>query len=567
MPQGIMDRTLRDSVRSAVLPQKWDLTVGRDALFTLGLTLAVTVGIIVRAFYILPSDFPLNDGGLFYRMVVDLKQAGYHLPDFTSYNAAGIPYAYPPLSFYIAAALSEAPIPLMDLLRYIPFVVSSATIVAFYLLARGFLSSRLAQITAVCAFALVPRSFTWSLMGGGLTRSFGLLFALLALHQMHRLYTTGRSSYFVGATLFCAGTVLSHLGTAPFLAFSILLLLVFHARTLHAVWTTLAVAAGTLLLTAPWWATVLATHGMAPFLAASASGGSIFGDSEVRRGVLGLLAHLGVGSWYGSSTGETLFPIVGTLALFGAIFSLVRMELFLPVWWLAILVLEPRAGSTYASIPVAMLAGMAMRDVVLPIVEGHRDGGARRPLLRDLRRPAILVLALILSYATISALLKNFALGSDLQHLAALSAEERAAMAAAAARTAPSSRFLVIPETQWIAWEVDKTSEWFPVLTERVSVATVQGSEWLPDREFIRRRNLWKELRACAAGIVTCIEDWSRHARMAYTHIYIPQPTLPGKDAYKLCCNLLIDSLKSDPRYTLIFDGPGALIFARRDRG
>ncbi|MBW3630096.1 MAG: hypothetical protein KY464_12455 [Gemmatimonadetes bacterium] len=61
--------------------------------------------------------------------------------------------------------------------------------------------------------------------------------------------------------------------------------------------------------------------------------------------------------------------------------------------------------------------------------------------------------------------------------------------------TSASSRFLVItgngwePFTAWAwgiktGWQDDRVSEWFPVLAERVSVATPQAYEWLPDNAF-----------------------------------------------------------------------------------
>ncbi|HZW02660.1 MAG TPA: hypothetical protein VFF68_01935, partial [Anaerolineaceae bacterium] len=62
---------------------------------------AVAFGVLVRLLPVLSSPFPLNDGGLFYRMAADIAQAGFRLPEFTSYNHAGIPFAYPPLGLYL----------------------------------------------------------------------------------------------------------------------------------------------------------------------------------------------------------------------------------------------------------------------------------------------------------------------------------------------------------------------------------------------------------------------------------------------------------------------------------
>ena len=40
---------------------------------------------------------------------------------------------------------------------------------------------------ATLAFALIPRSYEWLIMGGGITRAPGMLFALLALAAVIRL--------------------------------------------------------------------------------------------------------------------------------------------------------------------------------------------------------------------------------------------------------------------------------------------------------------------------------------------------------------------------------------------
>jgi len=73
--------------------------------YRIALVSAVLLGVGVRAFHVLSHGFPLNDGGLFFSMVRDLQAAHYHLPAFTSYNDAGIPYAYSPLGFYLAGLL------------------------------------------------------------------------------------------------------------------------------------------------------------------------------------------------------------------------------------------------------------------------------------------------------------------------------------------------------------------------------------------------------------------------------------------------------------------------------
>src|SRR5215470_9642735 len=71
----------------------------------LAILIALVIGGAIRLFYVAHADFPLNDGGLFYTMTEDLRADKYVLPFYTSYNGGSIPYAYPPLAFYLSAAL------------------------------------------------------------------------------------------------------------------------------------------------------------------------------------------------------------------------------------------------------------------------------------------------------------------------------------------------------------------------------------------------------------------------------------------------------------------------------
>lgn len=555
-----------------------------DVSLRLGALAAVCLGFLVRAIHVLPTDFPLNDGGLFYLMVQELQRSHYRLPYFSSYNSAGIPYAYSPLAFYIAALLTEiTPLTLLDVFRYLPLAVSTATIVAFFFLARAMLGSKTAVVAAVVTFALIPRTFIWLLMGGGLTRSFGFLFAILALHQIYMMYIRSEWRYALTGTVYSACTVLSHLGTVPFVVFSSLLMFLFYGRSARAVIASITVGLGTVVLTAPWWGYVVAVHGLEPFRAANATGMSIFSDRDARGAVIAWLSRLGVGSSTGGSTAEALFPLLGTLALLGALHSAAKKHFFLILWWIAIIIFEVRAGGTYAPVPVAMLAGIGITNGLLPLLglPGMRDPVATEVCQgrgwSDMRRRskafflqgaghsgmAVLVLGFLLVYATVSATLKHKATPSDLKFLVSVSPEERDAMNFVRT-TAPESRFLVMPEDPWIPWGADKPAEWFPVLAQRVSVGTIQGTEWLPDHLFYRLLQSRKHLVECDNGIASCLDEWSQDTGRTFTHVYIPQRTVSPNDAYLLCCKLLIRSLLSDSRYERIYNGPGAVIFARR---
>jgi uncharacterized membrane protein len=217
----------------------------------------------VRAWLVLSQPLPLNDGGLFYQMTRELEAAHFRLPAFTAYNGAHLPFGYPPLGFYVTGLLDRfTPMSLLDAYRFVPLVASWLTLLAFVLHARELLARRGAVAAATWAFALGPRSYIWMLMGGGVTRGPGFLFGILTLYAVTRFYR-GRDWRWVGAAAVCAAlTVLSHIGTAPFVAVSSGLLLLTYGRHRQAILGSIAIGLGALVLTAPWWATVIGQHGL-----------------------------------------------------------------------------------------------------------------------------------------------------------------------------------------------------------------------------------------------------------------------------------------------------------------
>jgi hypothetical protein len=407
------------------------------------------------------------------------------------------------------------------------------------------LSDRVAVVAALTAFALVPRSFIWLVMGGGLTRAFGLLFTILALHQAYLLFTRKEMRFAIGAGLFTGLTPMSHLGTAPFLAVSLVIFFLAFGRHRQGLVGMAIIGVVAIVASAPWWVAVARMHGFAPFVAAGGTGGSVLSSGDVRRAAVGRLARLGA-----LATGEPLFPVIGVLALLGGLVSLRRRAVTLPVWWVVTLALDARAGATYATIPLALLAGIGVAEVIRPLLTVRAESW-RGNLL------AVVVSGFFIMYCTLAAMIRDADAGAEAATLTSLSRDERDAMRWAAANTPSTSRFFVVPE---VGWPYDKVAEWFPVLAERPSVATVQGREWLPNGEFGHYVGLYGTAQSCGGGTAECLDRWASASGASFSHVFIARP--PGGG----CCRRLDESLRSDPRYALVFDGPGGEIFERREQ-
>lgn len=513
---------------------------------------AILVALVLRLYFVLRSDFPLNDGGLFYSMVRDLQHAHYRLPAYTSYNLDGIPFAYPPLAFYLVGLIdSLGPWSLLSVMRFFPVTVSVLGLGAFVLLCQAMLRPKAAIVPATFAFALLPMAFVWQVMGGGITRSLGQLFSILALWQAYLLYTRGDRRHVLWLAILASCTVLSHPEAAWFTAYSIPLLYVFLARDRHGLINSILAGLGTLAVTAPWWVTVLIRHGISTLKPASDPGWPFY------HGIVQLL-HLDI-------TREPTFTMLGGLALLGAFVCLARREYLLPAWVLTIHALQPRAADQRAVIPLAMLAGIGIIEVWLPLLSRvvratalfwTSGNGIVKGVTNSLLDRTWLLQVTLLVMAVQSAVSTAYAFNPL---LTSLSPDERAAMEWAATSTLRTSPFIVITGEPWFGQ--DKTSEWFPALTQRVSVDVVQGYEWVGG--FAGRIARHEQLQACATQGSGCLENWAREHGITFSYVYVTRRPANVEGVLIDRTAAIQASLRSDPRYVVVYDGPGAVIFRR----
>src|SRR5512135_1835626 len=98
------------------------------------------IGIAVRLVVILQSNFPINDGGMFYTMTNELVNNGFKLPLTTAYNLSAIPYTYPPFGFYMVGLVhSITGTSIIQLLRFIPLLNTIICMFVFYLISTKWL--------------------------------------------------------------------------------------------------------------------------------------------------------------------------------------------------------------------------------------------------------------------------------------------------------------------------------------------------------------------------------------------------------------------------------------------
>jgi len=411
------------------------------------LAVAIATGLVLRLGPILLADFPLSDGGLFVTMANDIRHAGFGLPDFSSYNAGDVPFAYPPLGLYLLALIPGDPI---STERWLPLVWSLLAIPAAYLLARELVDERRAGLAALI-FAAMP--CTWAIEGGGVTR--GLAFALLlfALWRVVILLKAPGVRNAATAGFLGGAAILTHPAVGPSGAATALLLLAFmpSRRGFAALVASGAIA---LVLAAPWLSLILSRYGVGAILAAATSHGQ---DDSLRR-----LLTFGP-SWIGTT--DFVLP----LALLGAVITTHRREWLLPVW-VVLMVLVPGAEGRYAALAWALLAATGAMAVV-----------------KVLTAEGALKAASIAGFVWLTVT----SLGAGYRLFDSIPSAVREAMVEAGHETPPTATFAVFAADTGLEHAM---LDWFPTLSSRTSVGTYMGLEWTtPER--------WKEALAMSYAI------------------------------------------------------------------
>lgn len=437
--------------------------------------LAILLGAFLRFNPTLLAGFSINDGGMFAVMVDDLKASHYLLPAFTTYNHLNIPYAYPPLGFYLGRIAADLfGWSAVQVVRWLPAFFASLSIPAFYWLALRILKDKYYAATSTIFFALMPRALSWFVMGGGLTRSPGQFFMLLTLATVIRLYEENRRGDIFLAGIFGGLAVLSHPEAAVHTFVSAIFLWLILSRKKTSFLNSIAVGIIVLIVTTPWWATVLSYHGIDPLINGAQTGQKFLAVFHLVFFVF---------------TEEPYATVIAVLGLIGIGSCLMRRNYLLPLWMVIPFFVEGRSAAGPAAIPLAMLAAIGLVDVVLAAMQVWArnariaEAPEGSPGQNDAEQPEHIPSAErnIFIYLLIYLLFSTYQFGSGLS-AATLYPSDQAAMSWVRENTPDSARFLVLTGTMSVS--CDSVLEWFPALTGRQSIYTVQGTEWTLGKNF-----------------------------------------------------------------------------------
>lgn len=492
----------------------------------LWLVVAMLAGSAVVIGYFLDHPYPAYATALFPHMAELLIENGYRRPEIVPfYTAEGIPFAYPPLMFYVMAVLIDIGIDPLLITRLLPGIAFVPLLIPYFYLSREFLPVPQAGVATVI-FAVAPQITRWHISGGGTVRTPAVLFLVAGLYVGVRLFKTGDRKWILPGALLYGLTMLTHPVQMAYFGISYLVLFAAFDRSIRGLIHGAGVAVGGAIVGAPWWLYVVRTYGYQTILNASNTHGGL--GTTVEEALASVLLF--------NSVGYPSEMLIASFALAGAIYALTKRRYVLPAWF--VLTILTITQVRFAYVPGAMLIGVAVAGAVVPWLAevlprriGRIDGEVVT---------TVAFAALVLSTTWFGAL---YATGDPpFEQRDSLGAyvddDDIEAMEWAARETPPDAQFAVL----------GNPAEWFPYVAERTVLNVWWGVEWTTPERYAQQRALHGDLAACDDA--TCVSETTEEYDIDPDYVYIPTDRFAEEE-----------SMIESERYELAFENDGVMIF------
>lgn len=518
----------------------------------LWLAVALLAGSVVVASYYLTHPYPAYATALFPHMAEVLLENGYRRPEtIPFYTADGIPFAYPPLMFYVMAVLIDLGVDPFQLVRLLPGVAIVLSLIPYFYLAREFLPVRQAGVATVM-FVVVPQIVRWNISGGGTVRGPAVLFLIAGLYAGVRLFKTGDRRWLAAGALLYGLTMLTHPVQMAYFGLSYLVLFAAFDPSIRGLLNGAGVAVGGAIIGAPWWLHVSLTYGYETILNASSTHGGLFESEfvEILESVV---------FFHSSSFPSEL--ITGSLVLAGAVYALSNRRYVLPVWFVitAVVITQPR----FAYVPGAMLIGMAVAGAIVPwLAEVATGRDERRGSARSSSEKApgvggretvaaVALVALVVTTTWFGALyVTGDPPGEDRNAMSSyVDDDDIEAMEWAAAETPPDAQFVVLGDA----------AEWFPYVAERTGLTVWWGTEWTTPEQYERQRALHADVTACDDA--ACVNETTEEYDLEPDYVYVPSGEYTAGSLVQTQDDGMRESMIEHERYELAYENDGVMVF------
>ena len=496
---------------------------------------ALVAACLIYYTYLTTHPYPAFGAGLFLEISEQISQHGYALPEtIPHYAPGGIPLAYPPLTFYLVAAIRDltglGPVAAS---RILPGFATVLYLFPVYLIARQVLPTRPQASFATLLVTVSPPILQWHISAGGLVRGYAFLFAVCGIYTGVKLFRTGDKLWVIPSLLFFSFTVLSHPLYTAFFVLTYLALFVSYDRTLSGLVAGAIVGFGAVLVTAPWWLQVVSAHGPEVFTAAAGTHGGI------GKGVTGL-----AGSFISNPLAAGANAIWMLIPLGGVAYLLSERRYFVATWFVAVALLLGNARFTFFI--GAFAATPLVFEVLIPLAKRETKSVA------NTRNAAVFSIAIVATFGMGAGMM--YATGQIESHAGSASQpafiedSDVEAMEWVQTQTGENAQFVVMGDA----------AEWFPYVTERTIQIGPWGVEWKSPDAYQRQLSLFRDVSAC--GSEACLTSTLVGAGVNPDYVYVPKDDYTVRGMHHQPDAGLRQDLVDSDQYELVFENEGVMV-------
>jgi len=201
---------------------------------------------------------------------------------------------------------------------------------------------------------------------------------------------------------------------------------------------------------------------------------------------------------------------------------------------------------------LTMVAAVGLAEVVFPAMQLSVKADTE---IGPVERNITLYLML---YLVFSAYQFGFQLSSS-----TLFPSDREAMQWVRNNTPEDSNFIVLTGSSSVA--CDSVQEWFPAITGRKSLYTIQGTEWMLGDGFGSFVKKTGAVQACMNNSVACLEE--EVGALDYDFVYVSKKLRTNNCAPAAGYNefpYFIEQIKESTGYVVIYESDDALVLKRQ---
>lgn len=490
-----------------------------------------TLSILLSITYLTYTSSPVSLGGLYFAGARAIAENGFLLPEtLPHYTAGGVPFAYPPLHFYVTATYVHVlDIPMETVAVIVPALYFVALQPPLFFFTREIAGDERIAGAACVVFACSPLIQRVSFTGAAVLYSGALFFNIVAAFAGVRYFKTERPKWLIFATVAWACILASHPGKSAWIAISYIFLWAWFSRTRRGFLGGALVAIGGFALTSPWWATVVSRHGIEVYLHAAGTHSGLFPlDFTFESYTQYFESH----RWH-------------LLGLLGAGFLTVRGRPVVAVWYLVTEAAIPTVGFTIL-LPVLFAAGLVAGieysvRIAKRVVSEISDRPLRESFPTTIRLERI-VSIFLLGVLVVAIIPSGIATVETTASRQPLEPGDQQAMEWVRTETPADARFMVVG---WYEYD------WFPAIADRTVVANVYGAEWEATGQA-KQAELRSKLSNC--GTVECVEGVSSTHELGIRYIYVSQGFSRAD---------LVDSAETSASWTTAYEKDGVVILER----